>query len=130
MEQEMSQHMARAMELEWAWRRAGCMRACGIQGTACLQDHESEGSQCRRMSLTTTWSELWGPLGVYAGLPWWVQMVKNPPTMRETWARSLGWEDAWRRAWQLTLVFLLGEFPWTEEPGRLQSMGSQRVRHD
>ena len=31
----------------------------------------------------------------------------------------------WRRAWQLTLVFLSGEFPWTGEPGRLQSMGSQ-----
>ena len=36
----------------------------------------------------------------------------------------------WRRAWQPTPVFLPGECPWTEEPGRLQSMGSQRVRHD
>ena len=36
----------------------------------------------------------------------------------------------WRRAWQCTPVFLLGESPWTEEPGGLQSMESQRVRHD
>ena len=36
----------------------------------------------------------------------------------------------WRRAWQPTLVFLPVESPWTEEPGRLQSMASQRVRHD
>ena len=36
----------------------------------------------------------------------------------------------WRRAWQPTPVFLSGESPWTEEPGGLQSMGSQRVRHD
>ena len=36
----------------------------------------------------------------------------------------------WRRAWQPTLVFLPGESLWTEEPGGLQSMGSQRVRHD
>ena len=36
----------------------------------------------------------------------------------------------WRRAWQLTPVFLLGESPWTEKPGGLQYMGSQRVRHD
>ena len=36
----------------------------------------------------------------------------------------------WRRAWQPTPVFLPGESPWTEEPGRLQSMWSQRVRHD
>ena len=36
----------------------------------------------------------------------------------------------WRRAWQPTPVFLPGEFPWTEELGRLKSMGSQRVGHD
>ena len=36
----------------------------------------------------------------------------------------------WRREWQPTQVFLPGESPWTEEPGRLQSMGSQRVGHD
>ena len=36
----------------------------------------------------------------------------------------------WRRAWQPTPVFLPGESPWTEEPGGLQTMGSQRVRHD
>ena len=36
----------------------------------------------------------------------------------------------WRRAWQSTPVFLPGESPWTEEPGRLQSMRSQRVGHD
>ena len=36
----------------------------------------------------------------------------------------------WRRTWQSTLVFLPGELPWTEEPGGLQSMGSQRVGHD
>ena len=45
--------------------------------------------------------------------------------MRETWIQSLGWEDPWRRAWQLTPVFLPGESPWTEVPGGLQSMGSQ-----
>ena len=36
----------------------------------------------------------------------------------------------WRRAWQPTPVFLPGESPWAEEPGRLQPMGSQRIRHD
>jgi len=57
-------------------------------------------------------------------------MVKNPPAMWETWVRSLGWEDPLEEAWQPTLVSLPGESPWTEEPGRLQSMGSQRVGHD
>ena len=36
----------------------------------------------------------------------------------------------WRRKWQLTPVFLPGEYPWTEESGELQSMGLQRVKHD
>ena len=58
------------------------------------------------------------------------QMVKNPPAMPETWGRSLGWEEIpWKRAWQPTPVFLPGESPWTEEPGGLQSLRSQRVGH-
>ena len=58
------------------------------------------------------------------------QMVKNPPAMQESLVQSLGWEDPLSRARQSTQVFLPGEYPWTEEPGRLQSIESQRVRHD
>ena len=58
------------------------------------------------------------------------QMIKNPPAVLETWVQSLGWEDPLEEGRQLTAVFLPGESPWTEEPGELQSMGSQRVRHD
>ena len=54
------------------------------------------------------------------------QMVRNLPAMQETWVGKI----PWRRAWQSTPVFLPGESPWTEEPGGLQSMGSQSVRHD
>ena len=39
-------------------------------------------------------------------------------------------KNRWRKAWQPTPVFLHRESPWTEEPGNLWSMGSQRVRHD
>ena len=46
------------------------------------------------------------------------------------WVLFLGWKKPWRRAWQPTPIFLSGEIPWTEEPGRLQSLGSQRVKHD
>ena len=42
---------------------------------------------------------------------------------------DLGWKDPWK-AWQPTPVFLAGESPWTEKPGGLESMGSQRVGHD
>ena len=58
------------------------------------------------------------------------QMVKNPPAMWETWVRSLIGKIPWKRAWQPTPVFLPGESPWAEEPGRVQFMGSQRVGHD
>ena len=57
-------------------------------------------------------------------------MIKNPPAMQGTWVQSLGGEDPQRKEWQPTPVFLPGEIPWTEEPGEIQSMGSQRVGHD
>ena len=50
--------------------------------------------------------------------------------MWETWVLSLDCEIPWRRAWKPTPVFLPGESPQTEEPGGLQSMGSQRIRHN
>ena len=58
-----------------------------------------------------------------------VQSVENPPPMQEIWVWSLVGTIPWRRAWQPTPIFLPGESPWTEEPGGLQSTGSQRVRH-
>ena len=54
------------------------------------------------------------------------QKVKNPPAMQEAWVGKIHW----RRMWQPTPVFLPGESPRTEEPGGLQSIGSQWVRHD
>ena len=56
--------------------------------------------------------------------------VKRLPTMRETWVRSLGWEDLLEKAMATHSSSLAWKIPWTEEPGRLQSMGSQRVGHD
>ena len=58
------------------------------------------------------------------------QMVQNPPTMQETWVRSLGWEDPLEKGTATHSSILAWRIPWTEEPGRLQSMGSQRVRQD
>ena len=58
------------------------------------------------------------------------QMLKNPPAMQETWVRSLGGEDPLEKGMAAHSSILPGESPWTEEPGGLQSMGSQRVRHD
>ena len=67
------------------------------------------------------------------GLQWAslvAQMVKNSPSMQEIWVRPLGWEDSLEKGMATTPVFLPGESQWSEEPGGLQLMGSQRVRHD
>ena len=58
------------------------------------------------------------------------QMVKHLPTMRETRVRSLDWEDLLEKEMATHSSTLAWRIPRTEEPGRLQSMGSQRVRHD
>ena len=58
------------------------------------------------------------------------QTVKNLPAMRETRVQSLGWEDPLEKRMATHSSILTWRIPWTKEPGGLQSMGSQRVRHD
>ena len=58
------------------------------------------------------------------------QKVKRLPTMWETWVRSLGQEDLLEKEMATHSSPLAWKIPWTEEPGGLQAMGSQRVGHD
>ena len=58
------------------------------------------------------------------------QAVKNPLVMKVTRVLSLGWEDPLEEGMATHSSILAWEIPWTEELGRLQSMGSQRVRHE
>ena len=57
-------------------------------------------------------------------------MVKNVPAMRETQVQSLGWEDPLEKEMAIHSSTIAWKISWTEEPGTLQSMGSQRVGHD
>ena len=57
-------------------------------------------------------------------------MVKHLPAMLETWVRSLGQEDPLEKEMATHSSTFAWKIPWTEEPGGLQSMGSQRVGHD
>ena len=57
-------------------------------------------------------------------------MVKNLPAMLETWVRYLVWEEALEQEMATHSSTLAWRIPWTEEPGGLQSMGSQRFGHD
>ena len=49
--------------------------------------------------------------------------AKNPPAIRETWVRSLGWEDRLEKGMATHSSILAWRIPWTEEPGKLQSLG-------
>ena len=53
-------------------------------------------------------------------------MVKNPPAMQETWVPPRGWEDPLEEGTATHSSILAWRFPWTEQPGGLQSMGSQK----
>ena len=57
-------------------------------------------------------------------------MVKNLPAMQESWVWSLGWEESLEKGMATYSSILAWDIPWTEEPCRLHSMGSQRVRQD
>ena len=56
-------------------------------------------------------------------------MVENLPAMWQAWVRSLGQEDPQEEEMATHFGILAWKIPWTEEPGRLWSMGSQRVEH-
>ena len=59
-----------------------------------------------------------------------VQMVKSRPVIKETWVRSLGWEDPLEEGMATHSSILAWRIPWIGKPGGLQSMRSQRVGHD
>ena len=58
------------------------------------------------------------------------QMVKILPAVQEIWVQSLGWEDPLEKGMTTPSAILAWRIPWTEEPGRLQSMGSKRAGHN
>ena len=57
-------------------------------------------------------------------------MVKNPSVMQKGWVRSQGQEDPLKKGMAIHSSIIVWRIPWTEEPGGLQSVGSQRVRYD
>ena len=66
----------------------------------------------------------------YSWASFMAQVVKSPPAMQESWVLSLGWEDPLEEVLTIHSSILAWRLPWTEEPGGLQSIGSQRVGHD
>ena len=67
--------------------------------------------------------------GAYVGFPGG-SVVKNLPAVQDLWVWSLGWGDPLGKEMAIHSSILAWRIPWTEEPSGLQSMGSQRIRHD
>ena len=104
--------------------RVGWLDLLAVQGTlkSLLQHHSSKASilQCSAFFMVQ--------LSHQASLV--AQMVKHLPAMWETQVWSLGWEDPLEKEMAIHSSTLAWKIPWMEEPGRLQPMWSQRVRHD
>ena len=81
------------------------------------------------MILPFSMQYFWGQLNLFWGFPGG-SVVKNPHAMQETQIQSLGQEDPLEKEMATHSSILDWEIPWTEEPGGLQSMRSQRVGHD
>ena len=78
-------------------------------------------------------SLIWGFLGVlllFSTASLVAQRLKHLPAMWKTWVQSLGWEDPLEKEMTTHFSILDWRIPWMEEPGRLQSMGSQRIGHN
>ena len=75
------------------------------------------------------WISRIGELSEPPGFPGTL-VVKNLPAMRETWVQFLGWEDPLEKGKATHVSVLTCRILWTEDPGRLQSIGSQKVRHN
>ena len=69
-------------------------------------------------------------MAVFKSSAWYEPLVKSLLARQETWVRSLGQEDPLKKKMAIHSSILAWKTPWTKEPGGVQSMGSQRVRHD
>ena len=67
---------------------------------------------------------------IHIGASLVAQSVKDLPAVQETWVRSVGWEDPLEKEMATYSSILAWETPWRERPGRPQSTGLQRVRHN
>ena len=76
------------------------------------------------------WNQGIGPMFYRVATSLVAQTVKRLSTMQETRVQALGWEDPLEKEMATHSSTIAWKIPWTEEPGRLQSMGSQTVGHD
>ena len=97
-----------------------------LQGIFPIQESNQGLLHCRWILYQLSYQ--WSLMQIWASLV--AQMVKNLPAMQKTWVQSLGREDPLEKEMATHSSTLTWRIPWTEEPGRIQSMGSQSVGHN
>ena len=115
-----SGHFSRLVDLEWGFpdSSAGKESTCNAMDPGSVPGLGRSAGEGIGSPLQYSWSSLVA------------QMVKNPPAVWKTWVRSLGWEDPLEEGMATHSSTVAWRIPRTKEPGRLQSMGSQRVGHE
>ena len=109
----------------WLYHSVNLLNATELYTIVINQKNKQTTTTKKPSSQTKNWVRLnkhWASLVI--------QLGKNLPAMRETWVWSLGWEDLLEKEMATHSSILAWRIPQMEEPGRLQSMGSQRVGHD
>ena len=125
-----------ASSRSWWWTgKPGALQSTGLQIQTWLSNWTELRSRRKNVtsisSISLIHSVSWLLLNIYHMPSSLVaQIVKRLPTMRETQILSLGWEDPLEKEMATHSSTLAWKIPWTEESGRLESMGSQRVGHD
>ena len=117
----------------WKWKvKVKSLSRVQLLATPWTAAHQAPPSM--RFSRWEYWSGVPSPSPINPQVPrnsTWAslvaQTVKHLPAVRETWVRSLGWDDPLEKEMATHSSTLAWKIPWIEEPGRLQSMGSQRV---
>ena len=114
--------------IPWSGRSAGEGNGNPLQ-YFCLENSMNGGAcQATVHGVTKSWTRLSDFTFTFSIAE--ASLRKNPPAMQETRVRSLGWENPLEKEMAIQSSTIAWKIPWTEEPGRLQSLGSQRVGHD
>ena len=115
---------------EWNWRNQpvwlqALLQSHSHQDRIVLAQRQKYRSMEQNRKPRDKSTHLWTP---WASLV--AQRLKHLPGMQEIWVRSLGWEDPLEKEMAIHSSILAWRIPWTEKPSKLQSTGSQRVRHN
>ena len=128
-------YLAMYMAIEMQIKMRYYWHITGLAKVLKFDDTQYDLKECKLVNnlvipIKITFDQVISLLEAYCRTSLVAQRLKRLPGMQETWVWSLGWEEPLEKEMATHSSTLTWRIPWREEPGRLQSMGSQRVRHD